>query len=102
MFRYLSIFVLIAAVFYFTPDHAVERRAPIVKMCVESTPVKSQCASGNALVFYNGPSAHTTDLLNTLTKLKINGTFIIETDSFTDWTVVNQIINYGHSYFLLT
>eukprot|EP00835_Amoeboradix_gromovi_P000720 NODE_26_length_35450_cov_0.398320.p30 type:complete len:103 gc:universal NODE_26_length_35450_cov_0.398320:28294-27986(-) len=102
MFRYLSVFVLIAAVFYFTPDHAVERRAPIVNVCVESTPVKSQCASGNALVFYNGPSTHTTDLLNTLTMLKVTGTFIIESNAATDWTVVKQIINYGHSYFLLT
>ena len=99
MLRFLSIFVLIAAVFYFTPasDSSTSRRAPVPAACVESAAFSTKCKAGNAFVFYNGPSAHTVDLLNTLTMLKIKGTFIIESGPLTDWAAVKKAINYGHS-----
>ena len=99
MLQYVSVLVMVLAVLYFSPDNSpgVNRRAPVpVSTCSEKTPVNSKCASGNALVFYSGPSAHTVDLLNALQMLQIKATFFIETREYTDWAIVTQIVNYGH------
>ena len=100
MLKYISVLVLLFAVFYFTPestDNAINRRAPVpLTQCKETTPLALKCKSGNAFVFFNGPSTHTVDILNVLQMLQIKATFFIETQPYTDWTIVKQAVSYGH------
>ncbi len=99
MFQALSVLILIAAVCYFTPEHVVDRRAPtsMPSSCSESVAAKAKCGKGNALVFYNGPSAHTVSLLAKLKMLGVKGTFIIDSNTQTDWTIVKRIVDEGNT-----
>ena len=105
MLKYISVLVLIIAVFYISPENVshsgLTTRAPVPvsTTCIEKTPITLNCKSGNAFVFYNGPSTHTLDLFNTLKMLQIKATFMIESQAFTNWTFVKKIVADGQGYF---
>lgn len=102
MFQLATIVVLLAAIFYLSPgEKARERRTPIPQ-CVEKASVRDNCLSGNALTFYDGPSAHTSALVTALRTLQVSANFIVETTSYTDWATVRQLAAYNFTSTQLT
>lgn len=96
MYSALSIFAILAALYYVAPETVVQRRQGS-SLCKETSPVRSTCVSGTALTFYGGPSEDTMTLLTTLKKHGAFGTFIVSASASTDWDMVKNIAIRGHT-----